>query len=119
MGSEENLNKFKELFDIDSNDTKSILEEKFKEDFNSQADNISEDISNIISKDKKEDKEEDDFDRLPEMEPVVEPVVEPVKEGNLRVVAGNPDEKVINGKLFKSVGYMENGCSKYKLEEVK
>ena len=51
--------------------------------------------------------------------PIVEPVVEPVKEGNLRVVAGNPDEKVINGKLFKSVGYMENGCSKYKLEEVK
>ena len=31
----------------------------------------------------------------------------------------SPDDKVIDGKLYKTVGYMENGCAKFRLEEVK
>jgi hypothetical protein len=44
---------------------------------------------------------------------------ERVYEVNSDVVASNPDEKVIDGKLYKSVGYTEDGCAKFKLEEVK
>ena len=66
--------------------------------------------------------------RVEKVEKVVEEPILTVEEPILTVkapkeqgpvVAGNPDETVIDGKLYRAVGYMENGCSKSKLVEVK
>ena len=64
------------------------------------------------------------FEKKPKVEEVKKIVVKPIEVKDFKtepkeVVAGNPDEKVIDGKLYRAVGYMDNGCSKSKLVEVK
>lgn len=48
-----------------------------------------------------------------------EPKVKAELKASSEVKASNIDEKVIDGKLYKPVSYMENGCSKSRLEEIK
>ena len=51
--------------------------------------------------------------------PKVEAKVEAKVEKKAEAKALNTSEVVVDGKLYKSVAYTENGCAKHKLVEVK
>lgn len=50
---------------------------------------------------------------------VSEASLEAKVEKKAEAKALNPSEVVVDGKLYKSVAYTENGCAKHKLVEVK
>ena len=54
--------------------------------------------------------------------PVVETKVQPKPQPKPEVKASNPSEVVVEGKLYRSVAYQEDGphsATKFRLEEVK
>ena len=65
----------------------------------------------------KKDKVEPKVETKPEKKVKEEP--KEINTAPRELKALNPSEQVIDGKLYKSVAYTEDGCAKHKLVEVK